>query len=202
MIPCPGCKATLRIRDEFAGRSMKCPRCSAPLSIPAADKAGEKEPVVAALVEEEEQVIEGDLVEDQSPQRRKGKPQARGQDRTEDRIKCPECGKRVPADAERCRHCKAWLEEREEDKEEGEWVDCPQCGEPGPRVVNWTWWGSYFGPKLGNQVRCVECGHTYNGLSGGSNIGLKIVFIALPLILILGVLVGLFFWLKSKGIFD
>jgi DNA-directed RNA polymerase subunit M/transcription elongation factor TFIIS len=192
MITCPGCKAKLRIRDEFAGKAMKCPRCSSPVDVPAEKEAPAEEVVTAAVVEEEEIVTAE--VEPDRPARRKG--------REPDLVKCPECGKRVPADAKRCRHCRAWLDDRGDEEPGGEWIPCPQCGEPEPRKVEWTWWGSYFGPRLGSQVECVECGHNYNGISGGSNIGLKIVFVALPLLGILGILVGLFFILKGKGVFD
>ena len=34
-IKCPGCAAKLRVRPEFAGKRIKCPRCKTAISIPA-----------------------------------------------------------------------------------------------------------------------------------------------------------------------
>ena len=44
-ITCPGCHATLHARDEYAGKEMKCPRCSAIVPVPA------EQPPTAAIQE-------------------------------------------------------------------------------------------------------------------------------------------------------
>jgi hypothetical protein len=186
-ISCPGCKSTLRIRDEYAGKAMKCPRCSASLAVPPPD-----EPVVTAVVEEPAPVVAETAIEEVRPVARR--PQKARL------IKCPGCGELVPEDARKCRFCRRRLDdEEEEDEREGEdYLPCPQCQARRPERVNWTWWGSYLGPRLCNQVRCRRCEYTYNGLTGGTNLGAKIVFVAVPLVAILGIITALVFILIEQ----
>jgi hypothetical protein len=188
LISCPGCKAKLRIRDEYAGKAMKCPRCSADLEIP----AGDEEPVVATLAEENTSPQHQEAVTDQAPPRRPGSAKAK-------QMACPKCGKTIASTARRCRFCQADLGDAGDEEGEDRYLPCPRCGEPDPVKVDWTWWGSYFGPKLCSQVRCPECDHSYNGLTGGSNLLAKIVFVTVPLLLIAGILVALYFVLKAKN---
>ncbi len=35
-LTCPGCKSELRIREEYAGQQLKCPRCAEPVNVPQA----------------------------------------------------------------------------------------------------------------------------------------------------------------------
>jgi hypothetical protein len=188
IVICPGCKAKLRVRDEYAGKSMKCPRCSATAPIPAKE-VSEVEP------------IEETGIEEVRPFR--GPPERQRPSERRRTIKCPECGRRNPDTARQCRFCEAPLDADEDfgEREDSAYVPCPKCGAPGPSKVKWTWWGSYLGPKLFHQVRCPECEHSYNGMSGGSNIGPMIIFVTIPLLGIAGILVALFFVLKSKGVF-
>jgi hypothetical protein len=46
-ITCPSCNKTLNVRDELAGKRIKCPACTATLAVPAPSAAPEKEPDVA-----------------------------------------------------------------------------------------------------------------------------------------------------------
>ncbi len=53
-VQCSGCKTTLAVKDHLAGKRVKCPKCQAPLSVPAsgsgpmpANKPGPKKPPVA-----------------------------------------------------------------------------------------------------------------------------------------------------------
>jgi hypothetical protein len=195
MILCPGCKSKLRIRDEYAGKAMKCPRCSASVSVPAEDNADPDEIVedVAPLAET--------AAEEVAPIQRKKSEKERlppTPAKPAPMIKCSECGRRSVATARHCRFCQAPLEHPEE--LEDAYLPCPRCGAEGPTKVNWTWWGSYLGPRLFHQVSCPQCAHSYNGLSGGSNIGAMIVFITIPLLGIAGIGVALFFILKGKGL--
>jgi hypothetical protein len=203
IITCAGCKAKLRIRDEFAGKSMKCPRCSNPVQVAAPEEpavataVAEEEPVVAAVAEEDEPVVAATAVEE-------GKPKSRRAHEPET-MACPECGKKIPADALRCRYCKARLDEEDYEEEQqprSKYKPCPKCGERNPQKVKWTAWGSFYGPKMFNHVRCRECGYAYNGRTGRSNAAAISIFIAIPIVLIAGILVGLFFILKSKGVFS
>src|SRR5260370_40420057 len=51
---CSGCRAKLRLRDDLAGRKVKCPRCAKVLLVP----EPEVEVAVAAEEEEEERITE------------------------------------------------------------------------------------------------------------------------------------------------
>jgi hypothetical protein len=178
-VSCPGCKQKLNIRDDYAGKPMKCPRCSAAVSVPADDEA-----VVAAVEDEVEPAAPETAIEEVKPVPRHASQSA---------IKCPECGKRNPADARKCRDCGAWLEEEEEEvrTRDEEYLPCPQCNAPRPEKVNWTWWGSYLGPRLCYQVRCRKCNYTYNGVTGGTNLAAKILFVVVPIVAIVGIIVTL-----------
>jgi hypothetical protein len=147
-ITCPGCKTTLRIRPDLAGKKVKCPRCAGWVVVPAQEAIQAEPPEVEPLPEEEEDYMEAEV--------------------------------RAPR---------------------SKFKACPRCGAPGPRKIKWTPWGSFYGPKLFNHVRCQECGYAYNGKTGGSNLLPAIIFVAIPLLGIVGVLVGLFFMLKSKNYF-
>src|SRR5689334_8924367 len=45
-LKCHGCKSTLKVRDELAGKKVKCPRCQTVLAVP--DEEEEEEAPVAA----------------------------------------------------------------------------------------------------------------------------------------------------------
>src|SRR4051794_30681785 len=40
-VSCPSCSATFRVKDEYAGKRAKCPKCGEPLTIPTAIQAAE-----------------------------------------------------------------------------------------------------------------------------------------------------------------
>jgi hypothetical protein len=46
---------------------------------------------------------------------------------------------------------------------------CPRCGVPAGRLMTFTWWGGFIGPKILNHHRCDACGYTYNGKTGQPN---------------------------------
>jgi hypothetical protein len=64
-------------------------------------------------------------------------------------------------------------------------MPCPNCGGREAKRVKWTWWGSFWGPKLFTHVRCVDCGFCFNGKTGDSNIIPAILFVVVPLVLII-----------------
>lgn len=77
--------------------------------------------------------------------------------------------------------------------EDAQWAACPKCGATAAKRVKWTFWGSFYGPRIFNHVRCQECRATYNGKTGRSNIVPAIGCVLLPLfgiVLILGLLGG------------
>lgn len=47
---CPGCGKSLSVKDEFAGRRTKCPKCSNPLDVPSSPRAAARSPKSAAAI--------------------------------------------------------------------------------------------------------------------------------------------------------
>jgi DNA-directed RNA polymerase subunit M/transcription elongation factor TFIIS len=169
---CPGCSATLQLRDEYAGKTIKCPRCGhtfrvstqAVASIPEPERAPSK----SVARDEDIPVLQpvragrGDRDRDRD----------RDPDEEDDR---PRARKRRQAD-------------------ESLYQPCPRCGAEGAERVLWTPWGSFYGPAMFTHVRCPECGYAYNGKTGGSNLIPAIIFVTIPLLLIMGIMGTLFWW--------
>jgi predicted Zn finger-like uncharacterized protein len=164
---CPSCQTTLRLREDLAGKKIKCPRCAQVVQVPAA------EDVVVA------EATSGDEITDKP-----SAPRSKSKAGTSTRP-CPECGEPVAVTARKCRHCKAVLDEEDERDRRPQYKPCPRCGETGAKRVVWTPWGSFYGPALFTHVRCPGCGYAYNGRSGRSNLIPAIIFVMVPLILIL-----------------
>jgi predicted Zn finger-like uncharacterized protein len=72
-IRCPGCKTTLRVRPELAGKKVKCPKCGQLVPVP----TEEEELVEVTAVEEDEREEE----EEERPERKPSKYKP-----------CPRCG--------------------------------------------------------------------------------------------------------------
>jgi ribosomal protein S27E len=158
LIRCPGCQKPLKVKEELAGKKVKCPSCGIPVPIP----------LPTAEFETEPEVVEEVMA---SP---------------------------PPAKVERVRPSKVERQRREEPTTKGgsQWVPCPKCGATDPKRVKFTFWGSFYGPKLFSHVRCQECRTAYNGKTGGSNIVPAIGCVALPallIFLIIGALIA-FVW--------
>jgi DNA-directed RNA polymerase subunit M/transcription elongation factor TFIIS len=165
---CPGCSAPLQLRDENAGKNIKCPRCGHIFRVPsqsvARDPDPEPAPSAAAVVEEED-----------VPLLEPARARRRDRDRDED---------------DRDEDDRPLARKRRE-REESEYQPCPRCDAEGAERVTWTPWGSFYGPALFSHVRCPECGYAYNGKTGGSNLIPAIVFVTIPLLLIVGIIAGL-----------
>jgi predicted Zn finger-like uncharacterized protein len=195
---CPGCKAQLRIRDEMAGKKIKCPRCAHVVAIPA--KTAAEVVTLEEVAEPEERVT--------------AKPEPKAKAKPAATRPCPECGERIPVEARKCRFCKAVVAEdeveeldEEEDEEEtrskkrSKYKPCPRCGEVGAKRVVWTAWGSFYGPAMFSHVRCPECGYKYNGRSGRSNLIPAIIFVSVPLMFILAIFGVLIWYIHHLGYF-
>jgi predicted Zn finger-like uncharacterized protein len=195
---CPGCQTLLRVREEMAGKKIKCPRCAHVVAIPAKG---------VEVVETLEEVREPEA-------RVTAEPKAKG--KAAATRPCPECGERIPVEARKCRYCKAAVaedevEEVDEDEEEDEeeeharkrskYKPCPRCGEVGAKRVVWTPWGSFYGPAMFTHVRCPECGYAYNGRSGRSNLIPAIIFVSLPLLFILAIFGVVIWYIHHLGYF-
>jgi predicted Zn finger-like uncharacterized protein len=174
---CPSCAAPFKVHDEHAGRRVKCPQCSAIVTVPADDGGIQLVP-------------EGPRANVTAEEPARLRPES-GRGRTRE---CPECGGQVSVTARTCRHCRARLDPDEAEDEEfrvrSPFVPCPRCHARGAKRVIFTFWGSFYGPALFSHVRCPECGYAYNGRTGGSNLVPAIFFVTIPLIGII-VIVGL-----------
>jgi hypothetical protein len=178
---CPECNKPLKVREELAGKKVKCPGCGKPVPVPAAEPE-EPEPVVEE-VEEAPPPKPAKAAKAALTTKPKAKPEP--------------------------------VEEDEPDEDEGDergkvakvakggqqWVPCPNCGATGARRVKYTFWGSFYGPRLFSHVRCQQCRTTYNGKTGGSNLIPAIACVTVPAILIIIILglIGLMLWWKLYG---
>jgi predicted Zn finger-like uncharacterized protein len=197
-ISCPACQASLRVREAYVGKQLKCPRCAAVITVPST-------PTSASEARTQVRPV------------RAAPPAARAGDKTnrnaEDEPatvlpapasgrRCPRCGEKIAAGANRCRYCRAWLDEEDDEppdtRRRRDFKPCPRCGAGGAQRVTWTPWGSFYGPALFTHVRCRECGYGYNGRTGRSNIVPAIIMVAIPLILIIAIVIGL---LHVLGVF-
>jgi predicted RNA-binding Zn-ribbon protein involved in translation (DUF1610 family) len=200
-ISCPSCNAPLRVREQYLGKNLKCPRCGAVVSVPPADGPLEQvRPVVrAAPPVPPETPAAGEAAERITAQ--EVRPAAAAMRR------CPMCGETIAANVNRCRYCRAWLDEDDDDDEPERrprrkgvsFRPCPRCGASGPERVTWTPWGSFYGPALFTHVRCRECGYGYNGRTGGSNLVPAVLMVAIPAILIVAIILGLLYMLGVLG---
>jgi predicted Zn finger-like uncharacterized protein len=194
-ISCPACQAPLRVREEYVGKKLKCPRCAAVITVPASRR--ESSEAVRPVARAAPPVLTP--VQDESEPADEVRPASSPSSR-----RCPHCGEKVAADARRCRHCRTWLQEEDEEEDHRprrrrvSFKPCPRCGATKAERVTWTPWGSFYGPALFTHVRCRECGYGYNGRTGRSNLIPAILMVAIPLILILGLV---FFMLSMLGVF-
>jgi predicted Zn finger-like uncharacterized protein len=161
-IHCPGCNAAMKVREDLAGKKVKCPRCSEVFEV----QAGEEE---FAPVEE----VPEDAI--RTTPGRGGKSRSdRAYEEVEDEDDRPRKRDRGRRREERSKY-----------------EPCPRCEAVGAKRVLWTFWGSFYGPALFTHVRCPECSHCYNGKTGGSNLVPAILFFTVPLLGILGIFGGL-----------
>jgi DNA-directed RNA polymerase subunit RPC12/RpoP len=186
---CPGCQATLRLRDDMAGKKIKCPRCAQLIAVPAREGATAAEAAPGGEVAAEAITLE--------PEGAKAEPTATR--------RCPACGERIAVTARQCRYCQADVAEAERAEPPAErrskYKPCPRCGEEGAKRVKFTFWGSYYGTALFNHVRCPACGYKYNGKTGRSNILPAIVFVTVPLLGILALIGWALWYIHKQGYF-
>src|SRR5262245_34755307 len=208
-LKCEGCKSTLRVPDTYAGKKVKCPKCQAAIVVPEAeeevtaevaddrdDRDDRKDRIADAPARKRKPVArlrdEDDEEDDRRESVREGRKRARGREDEEeddrDRKKDKRKRRRDEEDDDRRRPGKKKYE------------PCPRCGEEDAKKVTWTWWGSFYGPAMFNHVRCLGCGHCYNGRTGGSNAIPATIFFVVPLLLILAIIGGIFYMLIDRGV--
>jgi DNA-directed RNA polymerase subunit RPC12/RpoP len=168
---CPACRKQFRFSDRSDLETVACPHCG-----------------------DEVNKNLGTLVSDEAAQATKVKSQATETHR------CPRCGKPIPIKARKCKFCRAWLDE-DDDQEEAvtEYAPCPRCGARRSERVVFTFWGSFYGPALLTHVQCPKCFCKYNGKTGKSNLIPAILFVLIPLLLILAVIGGVVFMAINLG---
>ncbi len=202
-LTCKACQAHLNVPDKFAGKKIKCPKCSKVVAVPELTEE-EEEPVE---VMPDERIMEAPV--------RKGKPQiARRRDDDEEEEDDRRSRVRPERDSDRARsrvraeddedrrrpRRRHDDEEEEEDREDGpHFKRCPACGGRRADRVKWTAWGSFYGPALFTHVRCRKCGYAYNGRTGRSNLLPAIVFVTIPVLGILAILGAIFWILRARG---
>jgi DNA-directed RNA polymerase subunit RPC12/RpoP len=180
LIRCSSCNKPLKVRDELAGKKVKCPNCGVPV-----------------LVKAEEPMLLEEVIDEPAPA--SAKP-AKAAPAAIQAAK-PEPPELEPAELEPVEEeenvtaapsrPKRRPEAAEAKTKPSSWVPCPKCGAAEPKRVKFTFWGSFYGPKMFNHVRCLECGATYNGKTGGSNTLPAIGCILVPLFGIILILSGL-----------
>ncbi|KAF0109194.1 MAG: hypothetical protein FD146_238 [Anaerolineaceae bacterium] len=69
---------------------------------------------------------------------------------------------------------------------------CPKCGSASASKVSYTWWGGFLGPAMFHQVKCSQCGNSYNGKTGKSSTTAIIIYsVVIPLAIFF---ICLIFW--------
>jgi hypothetical protein len=203
-VPCPACKAPLHVREEYVGKQLRCPRCAAVLTVPAGPTpAAEPRELVRPVA----RVVPPPVPADPPAAGAVVDPNDVAEVLPAPTRRCPRCGETIAARANRCRYCRAWLDEDDDEEEEeyqvrrrrASYKPCPRCGAGGPERVTWTPWGSFYGPALFTHVRCRECGYGYNGRTGRSNMVPAVIMVTVPAVLIVAIIVGLLFVLGVFG---
>ena len=164
-VKCPGCNAAFKVKDEHAGKKMKCPKCAKIVAIPAKPAADD--------VIEEVEVVEEASGAGTDP----GEASPAALFDFDDQISQPRPAKKQKDAAK--------APERPKGRTWGKYIACPNCNGREAKRIKWTWWGSVYGPKLFTHVRCVDCGYCFNGKTGDNNIIPAVLFVVIPLALII-----------------
>lgn len=174
VVTCTSCQTILRVQEQFAGKKMKCPRCSAVFDIPSWD----------ADVEEEFEVVEEE-----------GK--AAGEE--ENPFEFDEEAQGKKAGAKATQKIKKVKEEDLPPRRKSAYLPCPDCGNDGAKRIPWTFWGRYYWTNRYCHVACTQCGYRYNGETGESNLIPAILLVTLPLLVFLLAVGALLLGLIRQG---
>ena len=85
----------------------------------------------------------------------------------------------------------------DEQKKEESFAACPSCSKSEATRVEFTWWGGLLGPKLYHHVKCGNCGTTYNGVTGKSNVMSIIRYSIIANSILIAIIVALWFLYKA-----
>ena len=72
------------------------------------------------------------------------------------------------------------------------YAPCPKCNQAAAEKLKFTWWGGILGPKILTHVKCLACGHKYNGKTGRDNTNGIIIYCVIVGILCLALVVVMF----------
>lgn len=203
-IACSKCNARLQVREELAGKKVKCPKCTAVVPVP-----------LPETVEEVEQTPEVEEVQEKPAARIKRKEDVaatpRGRIQRKEDLEPPARSRKhaEPEDEEENLEDSDDSETKSSrskkgkkskaDKGSTKWAPCPRCGETRAKKVLYTFWGSAIGPAIFSHVRCQECGMGYNGRTGKSNLIAAILCITIALAAIIGLLYMIVTILHHRG---
>lgn len=81
-IVCPACQRAGQVPDQYAGQTIRCPKCKAKFPVPGAGIA----PIL--------------LIDEPAPSLSQSEPSGR----------CPYCSEEIQATAKKCKHCGEWLD--------------------------------------------------------------------------------------------
>ena len=98
---CPGCGKSFSVKDEFAGRNTKCPKCGTFFCVPTTPGQAASAPLPASLPEvaaPPPALVQAALLAEDVPE---VLPSRRAVDYKD----CPFCGEEVLATAKKCKHC-------------------------------------------------------------------------------------------------
>lgn len=205
-VSCKGCKSSLKVPEQFAGKKIKCPKCAGIVAVPALDE----EEFVAVEAMPQERIKKAvkrtaittrrddDDEDDEEIVRRRTRIKA-----APERVREREVERRSrfrEEDDEDRRSRRVRRDEEEDDRgKKSNYKPCPNCGARKARKVLWTVWGSFYGPALFTHVRCPECSTCYNGRTGRSNALAATIFVSVPLLGISAILGAVFFMLRQRG---
>ena len=178
-LKCHGCRSTLKVRDELAGKKVKCPRCQTVL-----------------VVAEEEEVAVGAEAPARPRTGKTGRIQAsQPAARRKEAIRTTRA-----APDEDLEELPRKVRGRDRGGKPGkQYKPCPRCGAEGATRVKWTPWGSFYGPAMFTHVACPECGYCYNGKTGRSNLVAAIIFVTVPLLGIIGIIAAIIVMLIKRN---
>jgi hypothetical protein len=205
-VSCPGCHVRLKMKPEYAGKKIKCPRCARLILVPRVPGVTAVPPKATAA---KATTLAKKVVPVPAPAAARSKRKGEDEDekvitsptkkkRKSDMSPCPECGEMVDIAATKCPHCKTPLE-ADDEEEYKRWKKCPNCGKQMAKRVLWTFWGSFYFTAIFKHVRCEDCGTKYNGKTGKSNMVPAVLCVSIAAVLILALAVLILWLLSLRG---
>jgi predicted amidophosphoribosyltransferase len=132
-LTCPSCKASLRVKDKYAGQSGLCPRCKSRISVPAAARISE-DAIVSLLAATGAGHADPDLPVHQDPRHNRRSaglnesPSPEGSSIVLQHTRiCPRCQMEVSLSYQACPQCRTYFDGLS-DLHSPTNAACPSCG--------------------------------------------------------------------------